>query len=782
MKVQRHLTAIQRNQLSRPVLVALRDEMLTKSDSFFDYGCGRGQDLEYLGEMGFKASGWDPAHAPASLKSKADIVNLGYVINVIEDPKERAQVLKEAFKLAKKALIVSAMIGFRDRGRSEVHNDGVLTQRGTFQKYFEQDELEKFISTALKRDAYPAALGVFYVFAQSELEESYCQSLAREASLQETGSAASAVRVQPDDLAAIAARVLGDRQLPAPSEMPDQSLALGILASSDDWLARLSANIQKEDIATLRRERREAILLKISTSFYGPEGGARLSDLSLTDRADVRAVFGSMARAQREVERYLRSTLRQLESECRGWGLGKLTPSSLYLHVSLTPKLPFNLRLVCDCARELAGESLTGDENILKINFKTSGVSFATYRDFESEPHPALARALRVDFATSTVSGRDYAESASPPILHRKELFVDSNHAQHAAWTRFTQMEEELGLLGRRDIGTLGSWQRFLARKGVRIEDGALTQGEPYEVEVEQAEVGSEDEDFEVPVGKKPRPRKRARSRAFVWPEAALDQLGQALMSLGRPPLTSEIDLNEKILKRFLKADDWAGLLGERFDPDLFEHRRRERWKHWVVYLGGTRFGVAGRPKLKQLDSSARADIKCFFNSYRQASAEADHWLMQIGQEHEVTNAINTWPHGFHHAEKGLYVHASLVPELPVVLRLLLVCGRFMAGRSMLEKVTVARISIDGRNVKFYEYESFDKPEPARRLQSVKVDFRRRRVIPRDYFNPPRFLLLRSQMLPPGDPTIQELAAFEAEVRQKLAEQALGNETNPPSR
>ncbi len=39
-----------------------------------------------LSNLGYQASGWDPAFRPNAEKQKATVVNLGYVLNVIEEP------------------------------------------------------------------------------------------------------------------------------------------------------------------------------------------------------------------------------------------------------------------------------------------------------------------------------------------------------------------------------------------------------------------------------------------------------------------------------------------------------------------------------------------------------------------------------------------------------------------------------------------------------------------------------------------------------------------------
>ena len=91
----RHKTAIRRGDFSRPVKCLLRDGLLGKDVTFFDYGCGRGEDVDLLTAEGVACGGWDPAYRPDAPQQEADVVNLGYVINVIEDPAERAATLRQ---------------------------------------------------------------------------------------------------------------------------------------------------------------------------------------------------------------------------------------------------------------------------------------------------------------------------------------------------------------------------------------------------------------------------------------------------------------------------------------------------------------------------------------------------------------------------------------------------------------------------------------------------------------------------------------------------------------
>src|SRR6202012_1012648 len=98
----------------------------------FDYGCGQGDDLRGLAAAGIQARGWDPHYARDAEISPADIVNLGFVLNVIEAPDEREAALRRAWALAGKALAVSTMVvGQVPTEGLQPYNDGFLTTRGT---------------------------------------------------------------------------------------------------------------------------------------------------------------------------------------------------------------------------------------------------------------------------------------------------------------------------------------------------------------------------------------------------------------------------------------------------------------------------------------------------------------------------------------------------------------------------------------------------------------------------------------------------------------------------
>jgi DNA phosphorothioation-associated putative methyltransferase len=104
-------------------------------------------------------------HAPRSKHIGSAVVNLGFVLNVIEDPAERVGALLEAWNLAGRILLVSTLVAGQESYQDlQVYGDGVLTSRDTFQKFFEPAEIQDLIEDTLQTEAVPIGLGTYLVF------------------------------------------------------------------------------------------------------------------------------------------------------------------------------------------------------------------------------------------------------------------------------------------------------------------------------------------------------------------------------------------------------------------------------------------------------------------------------------------------------------------------------------------------------------------------------------------------------------------------------------------
>ncbi len=175
--IERHKRVLVRYELSKPVRTLLEYGQLRPGVTFFDYGCGQGGDVTGLRNLGYAADGWDLVHRPDGGKTEADVVNLGYVLNVIEDPAERLATLVDAFRHTRRLLVVSALIRETvDTETAATFGDGVLTKRNTFQKYFDQPELQQYVEDALETTVVPVSLGIFYVFRDPVAQQDFIET------------------------------------------------------------------------------------------------------------------------------------------------------------------------------------------------------------------------------------------------------------------------------------------------------------------------------------------------------------------------------------------------------------------------------------------------------------------------------------------------------------------------------------------------------------------------------------------------------------------------------
>lgn len=195
-----------------------------------------------------------------------------------------------------------------------------------------------------------------------------------------------------------------------------------------------------------------------------------ISKLPLGLQRDIREFFGTYKRACDEADALL---FRAGESEaideaCRRSPIGKLLPNALYVHRSALPALEPLLRVYEGCGRAYLGE--IEDATLVKLHRFSGKISYLAYPDFESDPHPALVRSVKLSLGTRELDCLDYAESDNPPILHRKETFLEPGHPLAAKFARLTQQEERHGLLDETAaIGTRQGWQAALAARGFTL-------------------------------------------------------------------------------------------------------------------------------------------------------------------------------------------------------------------------------------------------------------------------------------------------------------------------
>ncbi|MBI1918355.1 MAG: hypothetical protein HYS12_27000 [Planctomycetes bacterium] len=108
--------------------------------------------------------------------------------------------------------------------------------------------------------------------------------------------------------------------------------------------------------------------------------------------------------------------------------------------------------------------------NLIKIHRRTGKVSYLVYPDFDTDPHPALVRCVRLSLHTRQLDCYDYGHTINPPILYRKETFLHPDHPLYEKFARLTKQEEQHDLLDNAGaVGNRSGWETRLREAGYRL-------------------------------------------------------------------------------------------------------------------------------------------------------------------------------------------------------------------------------------------------------------------------------------------------------------------------
>jgi DNA phosphorothioation-associated putative methyltransferase len=469
-EIERHRAAIARTDLSRPVRLALEWVIINNDTTFFDYGCGYGGDVERLAARNYTSTGWDPYYRPDTPHTPADIVNLGYVLNVIEDPEERREALCQAWNLTQKVLIVAAQVLIHDRSNAKIaYGDGIVTRRNTFQKYYDQEELKLYIDEVLQVDAVPVALGIYFVFRDETEKESFWALRFRSRTLTPRVYTPSKRFEDYQEILTPLINFMTERgRLPVKGELATQAeilLEFGTFRRAYNVILQATDEAEWDAIAYRRSL---DILVYLALTQFGKRPG--FNQLALELRQDIKAFFGTYQEACQVADKMLFSLGKPgiVAQTCKQSKIGKLLPTALYVHISALPELDPLLRIYEGCASRTIGRM----DHVTLVKFYTEKpkISYLFYPEFDTEAHPALHTSMQIDLQNLNVVYREYDNVGNPPILHRKETFVTQSYPFYEKFAILTRREEKLGLLkNTRTIGTRDGWQQCLADKGVEI-------------------------------------------------------------------------------------------------------------------------------------------------------------------------------------------------------------------------------------------------------------------------------------------------------------------------
>lgn len=517
LSVFRHLTALSRPGLSAPVSAMTRLGLIDTTTTVFDYGCGRGDDIAALQAAGIAAAGWDPHYSPDNPVHRAQFVNLGFVINVIEDPAERREALQRAYELADMALCVSAMLASEDEVKGKPFADGVLTRRNTFQRYYTQAELRQYIEITLRTGAIALAPGVFLVFKDQAAEQRFQIGRSRTPirflrppiprlsrapkppkQAKEPKVRAPTVKVPPaprppkepkprkpdpwelcpaefDELCRRWAELGREPTLDEFDHHQELETAFGSLgrATKAAW-----ARLNHDAMETTRAQRIEDILVYLALQRFARRKPYRQLDITL--QRDVRAFWGDYASATAAADDLMAEVaapdaIAQAAQRAAEKGLGWLIDGrSLQLHSSLVGRLPAVLRVYVGCAAVLYGDVAMAD--LVKIHLASGKVTMMRCDDFGA-PLPKVVERVKVNLRTQNVRVFAYGPETEfePLILYLKTRYMNEETPGYVEQVEFDRRIEELIEVDELSRGPTGAELRqILKEAGLKIVGNAI--------------------------------------------------------------------------------------------------------------------------------------------------------------------------------------------------------------------------------------------------------------------------------------------------------------------
>jgi len=470
IEILRHRAAIRRAEPSLPLKCLIRDSLLFGDASFFDFGCGYGDDLEQVRQLGITANGWDPAYRPDEEHREADVVNLGYVINVIEDQAERGETLRAAWQLTRRVLAVAARIAVDGAGNGDFEfGDGVITRIQTFQKYYSQTELRMYLEQTLGAEAVPAAPGVFYLFKDPALRESFSASKYRRRSFAPRRRVSEIEFDRHRELLENLIRVSAElARLPFHDEFDRTDEVVAKFGSLKHAFKLIRKVTGADPWDTLRQSRIDDLRVYLALARFPKRPS--FSQMPMGMQRDIKEFFGGYKSACDSADTLLFESGRTelVDAACQRSQIGRLTSNALYVHRSTISSLDPILRVFEGCARAYLGD--VEDANVVKLHRFSGKISYLACPKFESHPHPPVRRTIKISLRNLFLQCIDHSENKNPLLLDRKERMIESDHPWQERFARFSLQETQHGLLD--DSGDMLSalqWHAKLQELGLMI-------------------------------------------------------------------------------------------------------------------------------------------------------------------------------------------------------------------------------------------------------------------------------------------------------------------------
>ena len=239
----------------------------------------------------------------------------------------------------------------------------------------------------------------------------------------------------------------------------------------------------------------------------------------------------------------------------------------------------------------------------------------------------------------------------------------------------------------------------------------------------------------------------------FQWAsiEGADEALSAAIQfteTTGRLPLLEELPTDYVQALGQLSLPEFTRLVKVTADPERVAEGARQSTLNTLLYLGIELFN--GRGPYGSLPVHVKANVRRFFNSYKEACRRADRLLLKLRDDTYLRGAMRNSAGKM--TPSALYIHRRAAASMPVVLRLYEHCGAIAAGRP--PDFTLLKLHHDKHAVSWLGYAQFDSDPHPRTEWSYQVTFPDMDTTYTDYTSRSNRPLLhrKEEFLAPDDP------------------------------
>ncbi|HDY91003.1 MAG TPA: DNA phosphorothioation-associated putative methyltransferase [Pseudoalteromonas sp.] len=451
-KIQRHLTAINRDRLSAPFQKLAKYGYLNGDYSILDYGCGLADDATELEAHGLNINAWDPVHRPNGCKQNSDIVNLGFVLNVIENVHERTETLKNAYQCTNQLLLVSVMLANEAKQEHfKQYKDGVITKWNTFQKYYSQAQIRAYIEQTLNVKTMAFGQGIIAIFKCPQLEEAHhlelqfqnynWQHITQKAPLKALPKAQQKTLFEKHQtlLNDFWQHCLHFGRLPANDEFEQSTTLRKYFASHNKAFNLLQNYYEQNEFEQAQQKRKHDLLVYFALSLFGKRQAKSHMPARLT--RDLKVHFSDYNQALEQAKQLLFSIAEpaNIGNACyqayEQIQLGELHDNHSYiLPTRFLNQLPAILRVYIGCAVQLYGD--IDDVDLVKIHMRSGKVTFLKYDDFNKKL-PLLTERIKVKMLEQDIDYFFYGSDYPLQPLYNKLDYLLKSSNEYKSQQRF---------------------------------------------------------------------------------------------------------------------------------------------------------------------------------------------------------------------------------------------------------------------------------------------------------------------------------------------------------